>query len=189
MKKLLYVDACLHRETSRTERLAQALINKLNAGGEYEVEVLVVEDARPAPMDTASLDKREACIAARDFDDPMFDLAKQFKDADEIVISAPYWDFSFPAMLKQYIEQLCVRELTFVYTEKGEAIGLCRGQRVHFVTTAGGYIGEFNYGFDQIKAVCEQYFGIGEACFYAAEGLDIAGNDVEAILAEAVERM
>lgn len=29
MKKLLYVDSCVNRETSRTERLAQALLDRL----------------------------------------------------------------------------------------------------------------------------------------------------------------
>ena len=38
----------------------------------------------------------------------MFDLAKQFAEADEVIIAAPFWDLSFPAALKQYFEQINV---------------------------------------------------------------------------------
>ena len=38
----------------------------------------------------------------------MFDLASQFQQADEIVIAAPYWDLSFPAILKLYLENIYV---------------------------------------------------------------------------------
>ena len=34
----------------------------------------------------------------------MFDLAGQFAGADTIVIAAPFWDLSFPAALKQYMQ-------------------------------------------------------------------------------------
>ena len=35
MKKLLYIDACVNRDISRTERLAQALLKEMNKNGEY----------------------------------------------------------------------------------------------------------------------------------------------------------
>ena len=44
MKKLLYIDACVNRDISRTERLAQALLKEMNKNGEYEVETLCLED-------------------------------------------------------------------------------------------------------------------------------------------------
>ena len=44
MKKLLYIDACVNRDISRTERLAQALLKEMNKNGEYEVETMCLED-------------------------------------------------------------------------------------------------------------------------------------------------
>ena len=37
MKKLLYIDACVNRDISRTERLAQALLKEMNKNGECDV--------------------------------------------------------------------------------------------------------------------------------------------------------
>lgn len=45
MKKILYVDSCVNRDTSRTERLAQALLARLD-GPDVEIETLVLEDEK-----------------------------------------------------------------------------------------------------------------------------------------------
>ena len=50
----------------------------------------------------------------------MFDLAKQLISADHVVIGAPYWDLSFPARLKIYLERCSVDKLTFLYDENGK---------------------------------------------------------------------
>ena len=112
----------------------------------------------------------------------MFDLAKQFRDAENIVVAAPFWDLSVPAVLKCYIEHLCVRELTFIYTEQGEALGLCKAKRMVFVTTAGGAIPENDHGYSYVRDVFSGFFGIKDTMCIKAENLDILGVDVEEIL-------
>ena len=129
---------------------------------------------------------RSEKAAEKDFSHELFAPARQFREADEVVIAAPYWDLSFPAMLKSYIEQLCVNGLTFSYSEEGIPVGHCLAKRLTYVTTAGGYLGEYNMGYDYVAAVCKLYFGIGESRCISAEGLDIWGNDAEAILADAI---
>ena len=76
-----------------------------------------------------------------DFSGASFALARTFAAADEVVIAAPYWDMSFPASLKLYVEQLCVNKLTFCYNEKGMPCGLTNVKKAIYFTTAGGYIG------------------------------------------------
>lgn len=89
MKKLLYIDACVNRETSRTERLAQALLGRLAAEGDRELETLVLEDEKLEPLDAPTLNRRTAGVEAGDFSDPVFDQAKRFAAADEVVFAAP----------------------------------------------------------------------------------------------------
>ena len=136
-----------------------------------------------------SLAEREKAIADNDFSGALFDLARNFAAADEVVIAAPYWDMSFPASLKLYIEQICVNKLTFCYSEKGIPCGLTNIKKVVYLTTSGGYIGNNNFGFDYIKTLFSTLFGVGDIAFFSAEGLDIYGNDPESILSEAIAKM
>jgi len=121
---ILYVNVCVRRE-SRTNRLAAALLRQL--GGAYE-EVRLAEEP-PAPLSAAALDRRTALIEAGDFSDPMFRHARQFQAADVIVIAAPYWDLSFPAVLKTYLENVYVTGLVSVYGTDGTPRGLCRAKK------------------------------------------------------------
>ena len=191
MKTILFVNACVNQETSRTQRLADAVLDKMleeaaAAGEQAQVEELSLVDAGIEGLDEETLAFRSERSAAKDFTHELFAPARQFREADEIVIAAPYWDLSFPAMLKAYIEQLCVNGLTFSYSEEGIPVGHCLAKRLTYVTTAGGYLGAYNMGFDYVAAVCKLYFGIEESRCISAEGLDIWGNDAEAILASAI---
>lgn len=191
MKTILFVNSCLNQESSRTQRLADAVLDKMleeaaAAGEQAQVEELSLIDAGIEGLDEETLAFRSERSAAKDFTHELFAPARQFREADEVVIAAPYWDLSFPAMLKAYIEQLCVNGLTFSYSEEGIPVGHCLAKRLTYVTTAGGYLGAYNMGFDYVAAVCKLYFGIEESRCISAEGLDIWGNDAEAILASAI---
>ncbi|MDD6767899.1 MAG: NAD(P)H-dependent oxidoreductase [Coriobacteriaceae bacterium] len=191
MKTILFVNSCVNQESSRTQRLADAVLDKMleeaaAAGEQAQVEELSLVDAGIEGLDEETLAFRSERSAAKDFTHELFAPARQFREADEIVIAAPYWDLSFPAMLKAYIEQLCVNGLTFSYSEEGIPVGHCLAKRLTYVTTAGGYLGAYNMGFDYVAAVCKLYFGIEESRCISAEGLDIWGNDAEAILASAI---
>lgn len=181
---ILFINACV-RKQSRTMRLAQQLLSRLN--GEV-VELRLHEIAFPV-ADEAFLEKRDRLISVSDYCDPLFDLARQFAAADEIVIAVPYWDLSFPAALKQYFEQINALGVTFVYTPEGFPKGLCRARKLYYVTTAGGeYIPE-EFGFGYVKALAQGYYGIPEVEQIQAVGLDIAGADAEEILQEAMEKV
>ena len=191
MKTILFVNACVNQETSRTQRLADAVLDKMleeaaAAGKSAQVEELSLVDAGIEGLSEETLALRSEKAAEKDFSHELFAPARQFREADEVVIAAPYWDLSFPAMLKSYIEQLCVNGLTFSYSEEGIPVGHCLAKRLTYVTTAGGYLGEYNMGYDYVAALCKLYFGIGESRCISAEGLDIWGNDAEAILADAI---
>ena len=77
MKKLLYIDACVNRDISRTERLAQALLKEMNKNGEYEVETLCLEDEDLKLFTGKESAGREQLTRAGIYEGPMFDYAKQ----------------------------------------------------------------------------------------------------------------
>ena len=188
MKKLLFIDACVNRGISRTEQFAQTLLKEMNQNGEYEIETLNLEDEDLKLFTGKESALRESLTRAGNFEGPLFTYAKQFAAADRIVVAAPYWDFSFPARMKCYLEQICVTGLTFTFSSKGIPGGLCHADSLHYVTTSGGSIGELNLGYEYLETLCKVYYGINETVCYTAEGLDIEGNSVEEIMKEAEEK-
>lgn len=181
---ILFVNACV-RKDSRTKRLAEHLISRL--GGVAEEERL--EDIRFPVADEAFLQKRDSLIAAGQFDDPMMAPARRFAEAKTVVIAAPCWDHSFPASLKQYIEQISVVGLTFRYNSDNIPEGLCAGEDLYYVTTAGGKVLNREYGYGYIDFLARSIFGFKRTKYFAAEDLDIVGADVEAAMRKAMEAM
>ena len=168
-KKVLYINACARSE-SRTDRIARALLERL--GG-------LQEEVKLAEMDLQPLSEEA------DYTDAMFDLARQFQQADEIVIAAPYWDLSFPAILKLYLENIYVTGLVSEYTETGRPHGLCRAGKLWYVTTAGGpYLPEFSYRY--LQTLATEYFGIPETELICAEMLDVEGFDADNLVAQQI---
>ena len=58
-------------------------------------------------------------------------------------------------------------------TPEGYPQGLCKAKKFYYVTTSGGYIGEFDFGFQYARAVVTNLYGIPEAECIKKEGLDI----------------
>ena len=174
---ILFVNACV-REQSRTLILAKRLLNKLDG----DIREVQLEKKDFPVVDEEFIDRREALLRSGKYDDPMFELGRDFANADTVVIAAPYYDLSFPAILKQYFEQINVVGLTFAYTEEGIPTGLCKAKELYYVTTAGGPVISDAFGFGYVKALAETFYGIRHVYQIKAEGLDIVGADVDKIL-------
>lgn len=174
----LYINCCPRRE-SRTDRLARALLAKL---GDYE-ELRLYDEPLQA-LDEKRLEVRETLLAQGEFSQEQFRYARQFAQADRIVVAAPFWDLSFPAQLKIYIESIYASGIVTRYDDRGRPQGLCRGEKLYYVTTVGGPF-DGRFGYEYIKALATEYFGIPQVELVMAEGLDIEGADPEAILQKA----
>ena len=171
---VLYIDACV-RKNSRTRRLADCLLNTLNAP---YTRLRLAECVFPT-VDEAFLEKRDRLLREGDFDNPVFAYARQFAQADEIIIAAPFWDLSFPAVLKSYLEQINVVGITFRYTPEGIPEGLCRAERLYYVTTAGGDFFPEQYGFGYIQALAQNFYHIKDVKLIKATGCRIVRKRLE----------
>jgi len=183
-RPILFINACV-RSDSRTRELAEELLVRL---GQPYAEIRLEEMAFPV-VNEDYLNQRDRLISKGDFHNPMFELARQFSEAETVVIAAPYWDLSFPAALKQYLEQINVVGITFKYSQEGVPVGLCRANRLFYVTTAGGHYVPEAFGFGYVKALSEGYYGIRDVRKLEVVGLDIAGADVGAIMGAAKARI
>jgi FMN-dependent NADH-azoreductase len=123
-------------------------------------------------------------------DHPILKYAYQFAEADKYVIAAPFWNLSFPAILKAYIDYVCVTGITFKYTAEGP-VGLCQGKKaVHIVARGGGYSEGPAAGYemgDRYLRTIFGFFGIRDFTTIAAEKLDVIGEDVKAIVENVIK--
>lgn len=179
---ILFVNACVRGAESNTLKLCKAALEELKLRyPDAVIDEVNLESDRPEPLYPETLQKRNELRQAGALDDPMFQYARQFAQADKIVIGAPYWDLSFPALLKIYIEQICVVDITFRYTEEGNPVGCCAADQLLYIMTAGGTVDEFNLGFDYIKGLCTAFMGISNVQCFAVKGLEM-GGDIQTII-------
>lgn len=179
---MLVVDCCIRGDCSATRRYYKAYLQKRSV---KDVQYIELSKLVMAPLDSEALQKREALCAERNFDHAMFHLAHQFRSADEILIAAPFWDLSFPALLKIYFEHVTVSGLTFGYDEQGCCLGYCKANRILYFSTCDGYVGKKHLGFEYVKALGAM-LGINECVPYIIEGMDVDPSRREAILNEAI---
>ncbi len=188
MKKLLFIDACISTHESRTKKLCDVYIDEfLRHNPDYELETVVLRSGSVMPWTREKLVESDSYVVKKDWSHEMFNLAKQYKEADHIIMGTPYWDLSFASILKVYIENIMVCDLTFGVTEQGFK-GLCNGKMLTYITTAGGFIGDKNFGYDYVRGIADMT-GIDNTEFFSAEALDIAGMDVDSIMNKAINEI
>jgi Acyl carrier protein phosphodiesterase len=180
-KTALYIDCCIRGNASRTRTLADAFFSALP--GEYQVTRLDLTREDLRPLAGRFFEEREALLARHELDHPRFRYAHQLAQADLVVIAAPFWDLSFPALLKLYIENVSVEGITFGADAQG-LHGLCRAEACVFLTTRGGSYGpgyEMEQGSRYLEAL-QKFFGFQSYTCVAAEGLDEEGANPSVLL-------
>lgn len=129
MEKLLFIDACM-RDDSRTKKIANFVLEKLSKN--YTIQNINLSDGDVVPLNKLSLEQR----FDNDIDPKYVTYAKMFAHADRIVIAAPFWDMSFPAVLKAFFEQISLLNITFKDGDN-KCVGLCKAKKILYITTRG----------------------------------------------------
>lgn len=188
MKNVLFINCCIRRNNSRTYEIAKHFINYLDKT-KYAVEELCLMDEPLEYFKDGFFEQREMLIESGKFDHPRFRYAWQFKNADKIVIAAPFWDLSFPALLKVYIENLCVEGITFDCNDTG-CFGTCKSDKLLYITTRGGIYNDspMEMGAKYIEAMCG-FWGINDFKCVAADGLDVLIDEFDIIMKNTKEKV
>ncbi|MBR0104495.1 MAG: NAD(P)H-dependent oxidoreductase [Firmicutes bacterium] len=182
--KILFVNACMRGKESRTLRICDKFMKKYKSLHPEDIfEEVDITHTDLKPFDAEKAQERIRLTEEGKVDGKMFDLAHQFANADKIIIGAPYWDYSFPSALKIYIEHVSVNTIAYKYTDRGLA-GLCKARKMLYITTSGGFMGEFAFGTDYFRGLCNLY-GIPQFDSIKGEALDIITFDTEKLLQKA----
>ena len=187
--RLLFVDSCISQrgDQSRTRALANAFLETfLETHPGTQVERVALEQMNLQPFDERMLNERAALAKEGDFHAPVFDLARQFREADAVLVAAPFWDLSFPAMLRIYIEHISVVGLTYHYDVEG-CHGDCRAATLTYLTSGGDTEQAESLGILHWKQLSSM-FGIPQFEYVFASGLDLDPGKAEELVAAACQR-
>lgn len=138
-KKVLRIDSSMRVEDSVSRELSDKIISVLNAEQLVTTDLLVTPvpqideqwiGANFTPEDQRSTAQNDKLALSNK-------LVAQVKAADTLVIGVPIYNFSIPAALKAWIDNICRAGLTFKYTESGPQ-GLLEGKKAILVVASGG---------------------------------------------------
>lgn len=163
---MIIIDSCMRAE-SRTKVILEAAVEVLST--RYDIETIDVNALALPPVNPETLKERTGGMVPEE----TVSIAKRIASADRIVIATPFWDMSFPAVLKAFFENLSLYNVTF--TDDGTTCtGLCKCRKVLYITTRGMDIptGDFrDQGSSYLKAL-SSLWGLGEVITVAAWNLD-----------------
>ncbi|GAA3413472.1 NAD(P)H-dependent oxidoreductase [Paenibacillus hodogayensis] len=120
------------------------------------------------------------------------ELVEQFVAANKYVFVNPIWNYSFPPVMKAYIDAVCVAGKTFKYTDKGP-IGLMSDKKaVHIqasgsVLSAGSDFADFEMGHRHLDAIMK-FFGVPSFEGIFVEGMAKSPDQAPAIKEKAIRQ-
>jgi len=191
MGKVLYIKAnAKPADQSRTFRISDAFIEAYRQS--HKDDEIITLDLYKEGIRLLTEDDIKTVFGRKTEESrnhPILKYAYQFAEADKYVIAAPMWNLSIPAILKAYIDYICVTGITFKYTAEG-SVGLCANRKAVHITARGGEYAEepgarIEMGDRYLRSIFA-FLGITDFQTVSADGLDIVGNDVEAIVGEAI---
>jgi FMN-dependent NADH-azoreductase len=118
-------------------------------------------------------------------------IVDQFVAADKYIFVNPMWNFSFPPVLKAYIDAICIAGKTFSYTATGP-VGLLGSKKALHIQASGGVYSQgpaagLEHGHKYLKAITG-FIGIPTLEAIFIEGAAAAPEQAPAIKAKAVEQ-
>ncbi|WP_028609146.1 FMN-dependent NADH-azoreductase [Paenibacillus harenae] len=119
------------------------------------------------------------------------ELVDQFIAADKYVFVSPMWNFSFPPVLKAYIDAICIAGKTFKYTESGP-VGLLTDKKALHIQASGGVYSEgpaagFESGHSYLKKIM-QFIGVPSFEGIFVEGMAAMPDQAQAIKEKATAK-
>ncbi|NQX58024.1 FMN-dependent NADH-azoreductase [Paenibacillus qinlingensis] len=118
------------------------------------------------------------------------ELVDQFVASDKYVFVNPTWNFSYPPVMKAYIDAICVAGKTFKYTENGP-IGLLESKKaIHIqasgsVLSPGSAFADFEVGHRHLDVIMK-FLGVPTLETVYVEGMAAAQDQARQIKEDAI---
>lgn len=192
--RILRLDASANPGQSGSRRLGDQLLASIER--HYEASEIRYRDLNQQAQfidadwisaNLSSADERNEAarrrLAASD------EFVAELQWADHVLLTTPMYNFSVPATLKAWIDQVCRAGVTFRYTSDGP-VGLLSGKRADIVITTGGV--PLDSPADFLSGYLRQIFafiGIDEVKIFGAERMNLdSASSIEQALQQIDER-
>lgn len=143
MPTLLRVDSSARTQGSHSRTLADEVQSKwlaANPGAMIQQRDLAKTPVGPIENETIIgyyTPEEDMTDSLKQFTAESDTLIAELRAADALLISTPMYNFSVPAVLKAWIDQVVRIHKTFGYNENGELQGLVKGKPAYIVTALG----------------------------------------------------
>ena len=175
---MIFINACMRDKDSRTLKLARSIIRGQAA---QEINLSEIEDLVPYTEQNNPTNK--------EIDKRFMRMAEKIANCDGLVIAAPFWDMSFPSLLKVFLEKISIKDIMFEDNGKTCA-GIAKCPYMFFITTRGMYIpdgSDLEQATPYLKALCSLW-GIKEFDYVSAINLDyLPEKEIEDRLDKAID--
>ncbi|MEW9500985.1 FMN-dependent NADH-azoreductase [Jeotgalibacillus marinus] len=117
------------------------------------------------------------------------ELCEQFIGADKYVFATPMWNFSFPPVMKAYLDSVSIAGKSFKYTEQGP-VGLLTDKKAIHIQASGGVYSEgpaasMEMGHRYLNTIM-QFFAVPEFSGIFVEGQNAMPDKAEEIKEKAI---
>ena len=144
MANLLYVESSPRKQRSASIEVARVFLDAYRESHSgHTVETIDVWNLALPEFDGAAIEAKYAGIEGRERSDEqkkiwktIQSLARPFREADTILISAPMWNWSIPYKLKHLIDVVSQKDILFTFDERG-LLGLLTGKKAVLVLAKG----------------------------------------------------
>lgn len=188
---ILVIEASANGEDALTRQLARETVSSLRASHPNTrvqkrdlakgIDLLDQDwlDANLKPQDERSVQHKQALEKSEE-------LINELRSADSIVISTPMYNFSIPAALKAWIDQVARAGVTFRYSSDGPE-GLLEDRPVYLIMTSGGvpFGSSADFASGYLRHVLG-FIGLHDVRFIGAEATN---RDPESSKKEALEQL
>lgn len=198
MKKLVRIDSSLQGSASVSKQLAdlfQGLWQQANADHE-----IIHHDFGAKPLahidqdflSARAVDEKDRSLSQRLRLLTSTQLIAELKEADQLLISVPMYNFGIPSALKAYFDHIAVAGETFNYTDEGPQGALTHLKATVLIASGGDYTqapaDQMDFVTPYIKTFLG-FIGITEVTFVTAPGLARSGDQKELAVEGATQQI
>ncbi|AYQ33105.1 FMN-dependent NADH-azoreductase [Runella sp. SP2] len=189
-KNVLHIKTSINGDASKSNQLSNSIIDKLkNTYSECAVETLDLSK-NPLPFLTAemyqafSTPKDARSLTQLEVIQPSDMAIKQLKNADILVLAVPLYNFSIPANLKAWLDQIARANETFSYAT-GSPQGLLTGKKVYLAIASGGVYSEgmmkaYDFTENYLRTVLG-FMGLTDVSTFRLEGIFVPNIGEQAV--------